>query len=576
MKFNFYLAVMLLFASVPASADKARILEQKKGQITFVVDENLPKPQDNYMKGISQAARLKGLGSSTYYSLDNSYIAASFWDTPMMNDDAPFFTGMVRAFADHRPVSLSPDVIWMLISQAFSHEVNADPEKFRDKFVDFDGKTDLIVQTQYRLYDPDFDWTATIDGFARKIEANTKGDIAKLLTANYSTTGTVERMASEIVLMETTKSFFEFIVMYLGCGIPSVTLTGTADDWQAVMDKTARLRKLGAGSWASELKPILEQFVQAVQGNPDQEFWQDIVMKKTPSSLRGGGCSFEEPTLLDGWFLKLMPFDKDGKPTPAKVPHTSRNFARQMASVPVKYIEVDSLSGQVNRTIPLKLSGGIAGYMTDDNDCVSFHIGWAVNLSDEYENIQRLEKEAPYDIKLRVSKVPEELRAVRHYNRLELQFTDKVEVPAWMDSLEIERLVIHGSLSLDEQSELKKRFGKRVQFEIVDTRNNTVKVPLDTPLIVLDGNIAKTDFIKLIVFDFEKDIESRDKMAELLDMKSRQIKGYRTLEPPASTAIWGAKGMNGLIEVMSTEMYNSYLKDSKAGADMINSFKLYK
>ena len=458
------IALTLLCAAAPVSADKARILEQKQGSITFVVDENLPKPKGEYFNHKPQSARIESLGRETYHNLDDSYIAASFWDTPLIIDDTPFFRGMVRAFADHRPITLSPDVIWMLISQAFSHDVNADPEKFRDKLVGFDGKMDLIVQSKYPLYHPDFDWTATIDGFAQKIDANTKNDVAKLITADFSTTGTVERLASEIVLMETTKSFFEFIIMYAGCGFPSVTLTGTVEDWQAIVDKTARLRELGAGKWASDLKPILEQFVEAAKGNPDKSFWQDIVMKNTPDRLRGGACSMEAPTELDGWFLKFMPYDKDGKPTPSKVPHNYNNFPKQMSSVPVKYIEVDTLTGQVLQTIPLEMTGGIAGYMADENNCVSFPLGWAVNRSEAEKNIERLEKQSSSWVTLRVSKVPEELRAVKHYDWLELQFIDKVEIPEWMDTMDIEDLVVKGRKSIGQRKDLKRRFGDRIQF----------------------------------------------------------------------------------------------------------------
>ena len=456
--------LLLLFAVAPASAQKARILEQKQGSITFVVDENLPKPKGEYFNHKPQSARIESLGRETYHNLDDSYIAASFWDTPLIIDDTPFFRGMVRAFADHRPITLSPDVIWMLISQAFSHDVNADPEKFRDKLVGFDGKMDLIVQSKYPLYHPDFDWTATIDGFAQKTGANTKNDVAKLITADFSTTGTVERLASEIVLMETTKSFFEFIIMYSGCGFPSVTLTGTVEDWQAIVDKTARLRELGAGKWASDLKPILEQFVEASKGNPDKSFWQDIVMKNTPDRLRGGACSREAPTELDGWFLKFMPYDKDGKPTPSKVPHNYNNFPKQMSSVPVKYIEVDTLTGQVLQTIPLEMTGGIAGYMADENNCVSFPLGWAVNRSEAEKNIERLEKQSSW-VTLRVSKVPEELRSVKHYDWLELQFIDKVEIPEWMYDLEIDNLTIKGKVSAEQKKELKRRFKGHVYFE---------------------------------------------------------------------------------------------------------------
>ena len=448
MKLFLSLTLLLLFAAAPASADKARILEQKQGSITFVVDENLPEPENEFLKG---------------WAHDDEFIASSFGNSPILIADAPFFTGMVRAFADHRPITLSPDVIWMLISQAFSHDVNAAPEKFRDKLVDFDGKMDLIVQSKYPLYHPDFDWTEVVDGFAAQIDANTKNDVAKLITADFSTTGTVERMASEIVLMETTKSFFEFIIMYAGCGFPSITLTGTVEDWQSIVDKTARLQELGAGKWTKDLKPILKEFVEAAKGNPNQSFWQDIVMKNTPDRLRGGACSFEKTTELDGWFLKFMPYDKEGNPTPSKVPHNYDRMPKQMASAPVKYIEVDTLTGQVIATIPLRLSGGIAGYAADENDCVSFKLAWTVNLSEAQETIETIKQQEGW-LTLRVTKVPEELRAVQHYNYLELEFIDKVEIPDWMYDLDIDRLIIEGKVSADQKKELKRRFKNRIEF----------------------------------------------------------------------------------------------------------------
>ena len=457
-------ALLLLLVAAPSSADKSRILEQKQGSITFVVDENLPEPIDGYFNGKSQAERFEFLGES-YYEADQTFIAASFWDQPLMVADAPFFTGMVRAYADHRPITLSPDLIWMLISQAFSHDVNANPEKFRDKMVDFDGKMDLVVSSNYPLYHQDFDWTGVVDGFAAQIDANTINDVAKLIKADFSTTGTVERMASEIVLMETTKSFFEFIIMYAGCGIPSITLTGTVEDWQAIVDKTEKLQKLGAGKWVKDMKPILKEFVEAAKGNPDQAFWQDIVKKNPVYKLRGGACSEEEPTELDGWFLKFMPYDKDGNPTPAKVPHNYNKMAKQMSSVPVKYIEVDPSTGQVIATIPLELTGGIAGYMADETNCVSFQLGWAVNESEADENIEMFQKMSRGWVTLRVKQVPEELRAVEHYNMLELQFTDKVEIPDWMDGMSIDKLVIRGKVSAEQKKELQRRFGRRIEFQ---------------------------------------------------------------------------------------------------------------
>lgn len=526
-------AILLLLAATPAVADNAAILDRKPGSITFVVDENLPEPKNAYL---------------SLHTVKDGYIAASFMGSSLNTCATPFFTGMVEAFADHRPVSLSPDVIWMLISQAFSHEVNASPERFRDRFVDFDGKVDLIVETGEALYSPAFDWTGTIDGFAEKIDSGTKSDVARLLTADFTTTGTVERMASEIVLMETTQAFFEFIVMKLGCGIPSVTLTGTQEDWQAVLDKTDRLQQLGAGSWVQDLKPVLEQFVQAAAGNPDQAFWQDIVMKNTPQSLRGGNCSLDPPTNLDGWFLKLLPYDRMGKRTPAKVAFNSGNFLPEMSSVPVLYVEIDPFSGKVIESISLKLSGGIAGYKVDEKSgCVSFPIGWAVNRSDSDVRAEKFRKEAETGMSLRISSVPEELRSVRHYKSLKLTFTDKVEIPLWMDSLKVDMLTVKGRLTPEEKQDLERRFRNHI---VIEEPEVAAAAPLGFyPLITVNGRIVGADGDRIADFDFENDSQDMEKIAALLDLDPGTIECVTWHTDKSATTIWGTRAMKGWLEV---------------------------
>ena len=96
------------------------------------------------------------------------------------------------------------------------------------------------------------------------------------------------------------------------------------------------------------------------------------------------------------------------------------------------------------------------------------------------------------------------------------------------------------------------------------------------PLILLDGNIVEVDKDKLKKFDFEKDIKYRKKVAALLGLKTEEVKGYRKWDWSPSVALFGTKGRQGIFEVMSTEVYESDLKGGQTGADMINSFQLYK
>jgi hypothetical protein len=95
---------------------------------------------------------------------------------------------------------------------------------------------------------------------------------------------------------------------------------------------------------------------------------------------------------------------------------------------------------------------------------VSFQLGWAVNESEADENLKKFKQMAGWLV-LRVDKVPEELRSVNHYDRLELRFTDEVEIPDWMDSMDIDSLIIQGKMSADQKKELKRRFGDRIKFQ---------------------------------------------------------------------------------------------------------------
>jgi hypothetical protein len=114
--------------------------------------------------------------------------------------------------------------------------------------------------------------------------------------------------------MESVKSYFTY-EYYTTCGIPSITLKGTPEDWQRVLEKTQKLSQYGLDGWVKELEPILTEFILAAEGHPNQQFWQCIVKKIREDILRaaGEGCGDEtEPSILDGWFLKLFP-NEEGK-----------------------------------------------------------------------------------------------------------------------------------------------------------------------------------------------------------------------------------------------------------------------
>ena len=72
------------------------------------------------------------------------------------------------------------------------------------------------------------------------------------------------------------------------------------------------------------------------------------------------------------------------------------------------------------------------------------------------------------------------------------------------------------------------------------------------PLIIYDGNLVEVDKEKYAAFDWEKDIYSKKKVAVLLGVKKKAVKASRVVtDRTYLVAIWGSKGRNGTIEVIS-------------------------
>ena len=77
---------------------------------------------------------------------------------------------MYRAYADHRPFVLSPDMIWLLISQGFARHVEANKESMRHYFVDYSGQQSLIVMADKQLDDPTVKWEGIVSDFTQQIK----------------------------------------------------------------------------------------------------------------------------------------------------------------------------------------------------------------------------------------------------------------------------------------------------------------------------------------------------------------------------------------------------------------------
>lgn len=393
-----FILMVLATMNIYAKGKKDIVIRKSEGSITFVVDENLPAPEKHLWKAEGKRVSVSILNEfgysirerdSAYYKLCNAIVATSFDDAKL---NAPayartFFSMLMTAYAEHRPIAISPDDVWLLISQGVAHHINQNAETLRDKLVSHQGKIELVVETNQPilgkddvLVNPDdikpVDWTKIFDGFVAKMKENTKGDIVDRMCADFSTTTVDSRIASQITLMNALQPYFNYTMMRLACGNPYITLKGTPSDWQKILDRVRTLDEYGLDWWTAKLCPVLEEFVKTAQGNPDHQFWRCMMTKIAPDKIRGGACSPASPTKFDGWFLAFFPYDQKGR-TPSSVTQM-HSMLKDIVYVDFKYRVTDELGNLLKET-PMQFYSGFVGIEEDEETYeLKSKIGWMV------------------------------------------------------------------------------------------------------------------------------------------------------------------------------------------------------
>jgi len=204
------------------------------------------------------------------------------------------------AYAQHRPLVLSPDMVWVTVVQGLAQHVRNHAEQLRHHFVGHQGKLEIKVERPDILRgSPENAWGGVIHDFSGAIKKHL-GRRYDQLVSDFSTTGPVERTACEVALLDTFQPYFEYRLV-AGCGIPEITLEGTTEDWQRLRNKIEALAPYDLDWWLPSLRAICDHFVRASQGDVDQEHWRDICKQE----------KFYGTDILNGWLTKLVPYLKN-------------------------------------------------------------------------------------------------------------------------------------------------------------------------------------------------------------------------------------------------------------------------
>ena len=436
---------------------------------------------------------------------------------------------MYQAYADHRPFVLSPDMIWLLISQGFAHHVNANPEDLRHYFVDFHGKATLLVATdEITLDNPQSPWEKIFPAFTNQIAGHTGSEIINLLSSDFSTTTPVEKVASEITIMGAMKTYFEYAVIYAVCGIPKITLQGTTEDWQKILDKTKQLGKYDLTWWTSELEPILEEFVKSSKGKIDREFWKGMFNYHSKHIPCGGPV-----TTIDGWIVKFFPYNASGK----------RNNLKSLSSsayLPEEIVKADLLyyDEKTEITTPLELWAGFFGLEQNmKNYALTPKIGWMIRKKDVEQ--MGLQQKFEHDLKtrgaieIRVKEIPEAIFKLTEIKKLAIQFIGDVIIPDRLADIKIQKLIIEGEIDKSEEARIRQLFP--------DTEVTILNYAMDaTTTSTFDQQIKQATNTVLVIVDGKEGVDMKS-------LSPESVETFKILKDSEAIEMYGEKGRNGVI-----------------------------
>ncbi|MDR3246959.1 MAG: DUF4419 domain-containing protein [Prevotellaceae bacterium] len=301
-------------------------------------------------------------------------------DSLVLNDNAhPVLYGFLKAYQDHRPITISPDIIWLLISQGFAQHVNNNAETLRSRFVDFEGQKELSVTREVPYLElSKFPWPTIFPEFTQKIGDYTGQELIGALTPDFSTSTPASVIAGQVTVMESMKKYFNYKVVFVGCGIPSVTIEGTVADWEKILEKIDVIEKYDLEWWTSLLKPIIKEIIQTKSGKLDKEFWMNMVRYHK----KGIYGSLDD---IDGWLVKFYPYDNRGNRMDFTKISNMNIIPSELVRVPFTFVIIYQDGSSVEHEMEFW-----AGFMGLKQNPLTFNlkpeIGWAVNqLAEEDE-----------------------------------------------------------------------------------------------------------------------------------------------------------------------------------------------
>ncbi|KAM0436681.1 hypothetical protein ACHAPT_002390 [Fusarium lateritium] len=237
-------------------------------------------------------------------------IQSSFDDIPG-NGIFPESNGFVDAawwaYSQHHHLQIRPEDVWFSILTQLSFYINRNAEQLRSHFVAHRDRKEVKVCVVGSTEAVDFGQLAVI--MTEKMEEHiVDPKLRKWVMPDFTTTEATDKVTAAILMMGSMQSYFSY-TMCVCCGLPSVTLLGTKDDWREIRNRVDKIPQFGAEAeqFTKLLRPVLDRLVLSFDNplDPDiLDFWGRIAHWEQ----NGSG-----PDHLSGWITAFCFWTPEGR-----------------------------------------------------------------------------------------------------------------------------------------------------------------------------------------------------------------------------------------------------------------------
>ena len=150
------------------------------------------------------------------------------------------------------------------------------------------------------------DWKKCVPAFLSQMQAFISKETMCAMNANgFTETTLTEHAAIGVTVMTTFQTYFE-MHCDTRCGLPSVILEGTIEDWTLLRQKAEEFLNMClpelSTRWKSALLPVLDRIVATrTTGVADETFWKCL-------AKRGGEAGSGGYNWFNGWVNVFFPY----------------------------------------------------------------------------------------------------------------------------------------------------------------------------------------------------------------------------------------------------------------------------